>query len=512
LKNWHIVAAAMAVTSAGSALLAPSFSLLPALLALAGVVCANCVFLAGRFGEALERPVEWRWLAVCAGVGLSLAVLGGEGHLFFSKDDWLGRDAVLADLVSRAMPAFYRHEGGDFILRAPLGMYLLPAAVGRIAGLQAAHFTLVGQTTFLLAAFFYAITLVWPRGRLAFIFLFVFFSGLDSIPVLIKTGGASLLRVPAFWVEIGYFPPNLSQVFWCPPHALPGWWFAALAVLYLRREIDLAALSAASLPLLLWSPLALMGAAAIFVPLALLSPPEITRPRFAFACMSALGFLPLLAYLGAGAEGVPHRLQIFESGFADEYVLLLIFGLTQLALAFVFWKRLDVWFRPLLAISALLLLISPLFNLGYMNDATQRVSIAPRALLAFGFDALLIDFFFARAWAPLAAGALVFLIGAMSPALELYDTLTTPRFSISDCNLLTVYRKHNHDRYLPTYIAAIDSFPSWLFAGGPKSAPLEVETRLCWPDRVYGEKLFNWLKPEYRIWLREPRPEDLSAK
>ncbi|MEK4034999.1 hypothetical protein WOC76_08745 [Methylocystis sp. IM3] len=510
MKNWHVVASAVCFTSASSVLLASSFSLLPALLVLGGVAAVNILFAGGNFGAALQRPVEWRWLATCAAVALLLTLLGGEGHLFFSKDDWLGRDAVLADLVGRSMPVLYHHEGGDFILRAPLGMYLFPAAIGRIAGLPAAHLAMAAQTTGLLSTFFYAVTLVWPRGRLAFIFLFVCFSGLDSIPVLLKTGAASLLRVPAFWVDIGYFPPNLAQFFWAPPHALPGWWFAALAGLYVRREIDLAALAAASLPLLLWSPLALMGGVLIFIPLALLSPREIARPRVALACMCAAGFLPVLAYLRAGAEDVPHRLQVFDEGFLDQYLLLVIFGLTQIAVVFLFWKRIGAWFRPVLAISVILLLLIPLFSMGYMNDVTQRVSIAPRALLAFGYNALLIECFLSRAWLALASGALVVLISAISPALELYDTLTTPRFSISDCNLLTVYRKHNHDRYLPTYIAAVESFPSWLFPAGPQKAALEVETRLCWPDRIYGEKLFNWLKPENRIWLRAPSPQELA--
>lgn len=511
MKNWQVIATAVGLTSASSALLASSFSLAPALLTLAGVIAANIVFARGGFGEVLDRRVEWGWMAVCGLIALLSTLLGGEGHLFFAKDDWLGRDAVMADLVSSGIPVFYRHDGGDFLLRAPLGMYLVPAAVGKLAGLQFAHLALVVQSTLLLSVFFYAITLVWPRGRLAFIFLFLFFSGLDSIPVLAKTGGASLLRVPAFWVEIGYFPAHLSQFFWGPPHALPGWWFAALVALYMRREIDLAALAAASLPLLLWSPLALMGAAPVFVALALLSPREMAKLRFVCAAFCAIGFLPILLYLGAGAEGVPHRFQAFSEGFFDEYLLLVFFGLTQIAVLALFWRKTASWFRPALAIAIFLLLVCPLFNLGYMNDATQRASLAPRALLAFGFDALLIDCLLSRAWLAFASGALVFLIGAVSPALELYDTLTTPRFSVSDCNLLTVYRKHNHDRYLPSYLAAAASFPPWLFAAAPQGAPLEVKTRLCWPDRIYGEKLFNWLKPEHRIWLRAPTPQDLAA-
>lgn len=140
-----------------------------------------------------------------------------------------------------------------------------------------------------------------------------------------------------------------------------------------------------------------------------------------------------------------------------------------------------------------------------MNDITQRVSIAPRALLAFGFDALLIDLFASGAWAAVVSGALIVAVGAISPAIERWDTLTTPRFSICDCNLLTVYAKHRHENYLPTYIAPVGAFPSSLFRPADGAVPLEKEDRVCWPDRVHGEEQFNWLKPENRIWLR-PRP------
>jgi hypothetical protein len=510
LRNRHLLVAAVAFWTLSSVLLATRFALAPALATLAGAVVANGIVARGGFGELLEKPVDGRWLTACLLLGLLLATLGGEGHFFFSKDDWLGRDAVLADLVSRWAPTPYRHDGADFLLRAPLGMYLAPAAVGRILGLNAAHLALLAQNSLALGGFFYFVTLLWPRRRLAFVLLFVFFSGLDAIPVLLKTGGA-LLRVPAFWVEIGWFPAHLSQLFWGPTHALPGWWFAALAALHARRQIDLATLAAASLPLLLWSPLAVMGAAPLLLILAALSPRAMATPRFALACVAGLGFLPIVFYLRAGAEAVPHRFQWATPGFFDAYLLLILFGLTQAIFVAVLWRRIEPWFRPTLAAAIFLLLLSPVYDLGFMNDVTQRVTLAPRALLAFGFNALLIDSLAAGAFAALASGAAIFAVGAVSPAVELYDTLSTPRFSISDCNLLTVYAKHRHERYLSTYLAPMNAMPAWLFGRAAEGPPLEKEDRLCWPDRIHGEALFDWMKPENRIWLTRPKPPAEAA-
>ena len=70
--------------------------------------------------------------------GFALCILGGQGHIFYAAEDWLTRDAVLADLAAMPLPA-YPWNGETWILRAPLGMYVLPGAVGRLASLGAAH-------------------------------------------------------------------------------------------------------------------------------------------------------------------------------------------------------------------------------------------------------------------------------------------------------------------------------------------------------------------------------------
>jgi hypothetical protein len=505
VRNSHIVLSISLLFSASSLLLATGFQPLPMLTCTAGVIGANLVLvqhLSG--GELLSRPIEGRWLLACLICGLALALLGGEGHFFFAKDDWLGRDAVLADLVDRWSPVRYTDGGTVQLLRAPLGLYLLPAAIGRLFGLGSAHLALLAQTSVILGGFFYCVTLVWPRQRSLFIALFVLFSGLDVIPVLIKTQGESLLRYLVFWVDLGSYPANLAQLFWAPNHALPGWWFAALAALHLRREVDLAALAAASASLALWSPLSLAGAAALLAFFAFQDPRGLLNPRVMM--VAAAGFLqaPIMVYLGVSAGDVPHNWQIFDEDFASLYPVFISFALTQIFFLAALWRRVEPWFRSALLFSIFLLLLIPTYNLGFMNDCTQRVSTAPRALLALGFNAVLIDVFTSGAWLASSLGALIVLIASITPALEIYDTVTTPRWSFANCNLLTAYAKLAHRNYLSTYLSREDSFPTWLFGQGDPRRPLGAETRICWPDRIYGEAKFNWLKAESRIWLRQP--------
>jgi hypothetical protein len=516
LVNSHVVVAVSLLFSLGSVLLATAFAPLPAIATLVG--CAGSILLlirngAGKSNGLLAQRLDCKWLGACLLIAFVLSVIGGQGHFFFVKDDWLIRDAVLADLVDRWLPAIYAHEGENWILRAPLGMYLPPAGIGHLFGLYAAHLALLVQTSIILGGFFYVSTCVWPRRRLAFLLLFVLFSGVDVIPTLMKTGGEWLPRYLFFWAEWWSYDNNVANLFWTPNHALPGWWFAALALLYLNREIDLAALAAATIPLVLWSPITLMGAVPIFALLAITASRSEFSLRFLGACGVLLGFAPVLVYLGIDAAAVPHEWLIVKNGFFDEYSVFISFALPQAVFALIFYQRIDPWFRTTLLASITVLFLIPLYSLGFMNDLSQRASIVPLALVAFGFNSLLIDFLTARNAIIGVAATPIALLAAVSPALELYDSVTTPPFAPSACNLATVNMTKFAARDLPsTYFAHLDSTPDWLFRDrGDTLAPIRAKSEDCWPGRIYGEKKFNWLKAEHRIWLGAPQEANAQA-
>ncbi|PPD42905.1 MAG: hypothetical protein CTY15_11585 [Methylocystis sp.] len=509
MRNLHLAALSTLLFSLGAAMMASGFTLLPAIASILCFIGVNAIFTTTSAGELLERPVEWPWFAQCLTIALLWCVIGGQGHFIFAKDDWLYRDAVLADIALRWLPVVYADGSDNWLLRAPLGMYLLPGGVGHLFGLRAAHLAQLLQNSVILGVTLYLPTLVWPRRRLVFVALFIAFSGLDVIPVLLKTGGASLLVNLSFWSDHWQYSSNVTQLVWSPNHTLPGWFFAALAVLYLKGEIDLAALAAASVPLALWSPLTLAGAAALFLFFLVRAPRDLLSLRFAGACGSGLAFLPILAYLAADAGEVPHEWLVFAPGFFEDYVLFILFALAQVFLLAFFRERIAPWFRGALFFSVALLLVIPAYSVGYMNDFSQRAPIVPRALLAFGFDALIIDLMTTGPALALVGALAIVLVGAMTPALEIYDAVASRAFPPGDCNLITVHKKLHPRNYLSTYLARLSALPEWMTKGAAETAPLRDEARACWPGRPYGEKLFNWLKPESRIWLRAPRPEDL---
>lgn len=253
----------------------------------------------------------------------------------------------------------------------------------------------------------------------------------------------------------------------------------------------------------------MMGAVPICGAWAMLAWRSTCSPRPALCGIAICGFVPVLVYLGLDAQSVRHEWLVFKDGFSDQYSWFVVFAFPQAAFVLIFWNRLEPWFKTTMIVSILVILAIPVYSVGTMNDFSQRVAIVPRAFLAFGFNALLIDVLATGKILAAAAGLSLAIVGAVTPALEFYDSLSTPRFSPSNCNLATVHEKLHPRIFLSTYFARLDAAPDWLLRKqDSETSPFENAPRICWSDRVYGERLFNWLKPENRIWLRSRQISD----
>ncbi len=446
-----------------------------------------------------------RWLAGCLTIALAISLLGGQGgHLVFAKDDWLTRDAVLADLSTHWLPVIYSIDQNEYVLRAPIGMYLLPAAVGHVLGLNAAHFVQLAQNTVLFGGFLYVVTLVWPKKRLPLVFLFLLYAGAGVIPVLLATGGGWLPHYLVFWSAHWNYLSSLSQYFWNPNHALPGWWFAAFVLLHMRREIDLATLAAATAPMALWSPVSLITALPLFGLLAFQEPRQLLTSRFAVALVGLGSYLPVLAYLTIDSTRIRHEWLVFKEDFVTDYLIFVTFALPPAFFAAALSARLDPHFRRILLASVALLLLLPFGFIGTnarVNDLSQKGSIIPQAIVAFGFARLLVELPSSRPWLLGGFGAMLATVAAAEPALEIYDSLINPRYAVSDCNFLTQFWKLEPRQQFPwTYLARLEKSAGWVT---PRDAvPIREEQRRCWPDRPQGDARYHPMAPENRLWLR----------
>ena len=167
-------------------LAAPLFAFNCGFLSLAWSVVANLALAAGLAGLhrcfAPSKSIDPRALFACLAAGVAIAVLGGQGHVFLATPDWWIRDAVFDDLLRAPWPVGYERDGIVSRLRAPLGLYLAPAAAGKIVGFGVAWAIFVAQSAALTGLILHGVTQGQAgRGRWITLTIFVFFSGADIV-------------------------------------------------------------------------------------------------------------------------------------------------------------------------------------------------------------------------------------------------------------------------------------------------------------------------------------------
>jgi hypothetical protein len=445
----------------------------------------------GAIGWAVWRAqwpgrVSAETLGVCLAVAFCLLLLGGEGRFFYANTDWQVRNAVLGDLARFSWPFAYDQPLGAKILRAPLGMYLLPALIGKWAGSYAAEVALLAQNTVMLALILALGSGLFPERRQRAIALGVFvgFSGMDVF-------GQILIRHPLSlhleqWSNLQY-SSHATQAFWVPQHAMTGWLFAMLYLLWLRKRAPAIALFAVMPLLALLSPLALMGcvplAAHVFLSTAIrrdLTPGMILWPALAGAiCLP--GLLYLTANSGAvGAGGASLNWWVYGIFLTLEvggyfYAL----RLTR--------RQLRFGGTATMLVVAMLAII-PLGRVGDSSDFIMRASIPALAILSVMMAAILAedgpqdDRAAQRKarWLIL----VVLAVGLITPLGEIGRALMWPASPRVQCSYMGVVPGG-----APTYVAPVSSLPKMI---RPKRFTLvrPVEPRHCWdgpwPDGVTG--------------------------
>jgi hypothetical protein len=431
----------------------------PVAVGLAVVAGAAIWTLSAQISDDLP-PVSGRTFAVAMLVSLALFALGGEGRFFYANPDWQIRDAVLHDMASNPWPLGYDVGGSVYFLRAPIGMYLLPAMFD--AGAEIAMLVSDSLRLALL------LTLAWylfetKRERAIALAVFLLFSGWDVVgAALYQALGA---RLPWDHIEhwnFGYqYSSHVTQAFWVPQHGIAGW-TCAIAFLLWRRGIAPLGVFAATVPLVaIWSPLAMIGA----IPFALFAGLDTLRRRaidvhdIGLAALALAIALPALFYLQVDASSVGLRLLPTRP-----FVWALCIALEVLPFA---WPLLRDRLSPssdraviLLILS--LLLVMPLVQVGVTADFQMRASIMPLALLAIYFAqwlcALLAEK--PKRAAAIAYAAVAVLLGAGTPLLELRRALIHPPSPRPLCSLIGVWYKQD-GLIVPysTYLAPLTKLP-----------------------------------------------------
>lgn len=415
-------------------------------------------------------------LAVCLFTATCLLVLGGEGRFVYATTDWQVRDAVLGDLVRYTWPFGYDQPGGAKILRAPLGMYLPPALIGKWAGIRAAELALLAQNSVLLALVLALGSELFASLRAKAIALGIFtgFSGMDVIGQLL------LLRNPMLhlegWAGMQY-SSHVTQAFWVPQHALAGWIFAVVYLLWLRRRAPALALFA-SMPLIaLLSPLALIGcvpfAAHAFVVSVIRR--ELTVGMVLWPVLAGVICLPGLLFLVAGSASVGGGTATFSW---QTYILFL--GLEVGAYVYALWltRAQSHYGSAATIITVVLLILLPLGRIGDSADFTMRASIPALAILAIMMATILTTDGLPAQTADLARARrlilVVFAVGLITPLGEIARALVWPSSPGVQCSYMGVVPGG-----APTYVARVSSLPGLI---RPATVHLvrPIEPPQCW--------------------------------
>lgn len=491
LTNRAVVVFVSFMMIAPSALFALHLRPAPAAALLAACAGAFALVLrAPAAGGVLEAPIDRRALAFAIVLAAALLVLAGAMHVFYAPDDWRIRDAVLGDMSAGAFPPTYDWKGADFVLRAPLGMYMIPAAVGRLLGVTAAHAVLFVQNSLTLGAIFYMLVTI---GR-----------GWTHLAVMILFAGCALLGISFFaalhlavsregmlqfgldsWHPYFQYSGSLIQFFWVPNHALPGWWLAILLLLQARRQVDLATVAVTIGGALMWSPLAILPAAVwALVRVVLDWRTNLTSARFWLVAPVAIGFAPVAVYLTLGVADISRGLTADHELFWPLYALFVITQFLQIVFLAFNRERIPRAYQGLLGFCAIVLLALPLVSFGPSNDLVMRGSITALTIVAFLFGWVLLDpeVYRRPAWY---IGVLLVVVCAPSAAIELLRATTTPRYPISDCSLFEASSALAGKGPPANYMVAKASVPHWLMRsdGGVRRG---AGLRQCWPDYGYG--------------------------
>lgn len=469
---------------AASNVLLPVFLGKPAIASLCALAAIGLLAMLwvgeARFGR--QASIAWHTLAVCLAIACLLLLLGGQGRLFHANADWQVRDAVLADMARTAWPFVYAGEDGARLLRAPLGMYLLPALIGR-SGQTALDLALLACNTGLLGSLFAIGSALFPdrRARAVALVVFVTFSGLDSLGTLIASASGTV-SFDHFerWAPPLQYSSVVTLIFWVPQHAIAGWFCALLYLLHRRGEITLAPVIAAIPVAAIWSPLAIIGALPLVAWAGIDALRKGTlRPRDVGAgVLAVLLALPSLAYLAADARELPSGLRAVRPLTLAMFLALEVLPAVWIILRLRDRRPID---RVTLALVVVMLVLFPLFKLGEGEDFTMRASIAPLGVLA-----LTVASGLTRAGGRIPRGvgiavAAILAIGSVTGAAEIARALRFEPAPPPRCSLPGAWiRQSGQVVGMQTYLARSDAIPGPLRPIDPVSLDPRADPAACW--------------------------------
>ncbi len=458
----------------------------------------------------------------------------GIGGFTFQFFDYAFYNAVLRDFMQYSWPIAYQEAGPDNIPMALViycAYYIVPAAIGKLLGWGAAYFA-----TYLWSALGLLLIVFWFQRilgstRLLFVFMLLFFGGMDIWGRLFSEGGPQAAGVSwwdyltgvFWWSETrgwldhwssGYaltdplYAPKAGGVFFRfysplsflvdgPHHVLPGMvGFMMLVHDFWRRQTSERAL-------FIWAslPLCSVFIAAGSVPFLVLGLIENRcKNLLSFANVAAIPLvLMFLLYFSSAVGGRVNGFIWEFQNLGDTYWMLLLHYLVEfglLALLIPVFRRPGVMPGPLWYLGALtMFLLAPFYRMGEYNDFATKIIIPAQfifiLILAISFTSVQTTSQRVRR----AAAVVVLLIGAIGPL-----GVVIRAFEFGMTGSPPPYNRVRHINAIEPRVLAMqgkgdtDAFFWKHLAKAPVYRPTEpIYPNLKWNFRELKEPLSYWI-------------------
>lgn len=438
-------------------------------IALIGGALLSATYFDFKFEATLSKPndtvsKDYTWLGIFL-AAMAWTGLFGAGFVGPLTGDQMKNHMIFKDLFTNTWPVIFGNMPSSMhFLSYPLGYYLAPALVAKVLGWSAGAICLYLWTAL-------GIGLLWSWFRIFFanhawmaIGVFILFSGLDILGIFTQgqptPEAGTHLEWWAGWTFLQY-SSNATVMSWSTQHGAAQWLLPAL--MFYRVVCNKTARGA---PLLMsiaafWSHLTLLGMA-IFVPLVFKNRSRVNSV-FKDPSLLAAGFMGIVfSFYTSKAPGS------IDAGFlwdlwpvASALPKLIWFYLLEFGLLGLFIYSARKFVDPdetlLFKSTIALLLLIPLFHIGWSNDVSMRVSAIPLFILFIYLGATLSSARRAENKAVIAAASVYIIIGGFTPLNEMYrqasQIFPTPLFAadVTDKNWdRGISRAENNCLILPT--------------------------------------------------------------
>lgn len=340
----------------------------------------------------------WFALIIAIVILFSWALLSGLGGFFLQSFDWQKHNVLINDLINKPWPVHYNFEGHDGVISYYIGEYILPAAIGKIAGFNSSQLFLL--VWIVLGLILLVISIYkWINRQSSWAIIAITFSLIMFSTFIYPLSGIFATWAPAKYTIMGemgewfnnafmaQYTSNISLLRFVFPQFVP----VALSVsIWLRNLSHYKVWGIILAPIVLYSTFAFIGLAALMFLILItdcfkkanqVNWREVLSIEniFAIAVMASL-----LLYIACNIIQPKPSNEAMHFAFANVWGHKLAF--LTLQGSWLIWILLLLKYErknPLIYASSFVLFVLPFFKFGAANDLVMRVSIP--ALLIINF-------------------------------------------------------------------------------------------------------------------------------